>query len=237
MTDAIENLEQVTASALEESPYLQHAKEIEFLSSIENLKKVLRHSWLSDGRRESTAEHSWRLALMAYRYADKLDQPVDTEKCIKMALIHDLAEAKVGDIPVFVQTKQVKMKKFDDEKTAMKEYCEFLSDAQSNEMFAIWMEYENQQTYESKFIKALDKLEAFLQHAEASISTWEEREKRMVFQSKWLIRFCEFDSFLNALCDLVLQKCIHQLKAAGEDIERLIADAIAEEKEWEKMSA
>ena len=64
-------------------------KEMNFLHLADRLKKEMRHCWNTDGRRESVAEHSWRLPLMVFRYADRLDQPVNISKCLKMALIHD----------------------------------------------------------------------------------------------------------------------------------------------------
>lgn len=206
-------------------------KELAFLKTAENLKKELRHSWLSDGRRESVAEHSWRLGLMAYRYAGRLDQPVSVEKCLKLALVHDLAEAKVGDIPVFnCQTEDSKRNKFLREKAAMDEIKNSLGDKQGNELHEVWVEYEAQETYESKFIKALDKLEVFIQHNEAELSTWEENERRMIFQHKWLRKHCEFDSFLNNLCTAVIDQAIDKLKRAGEDVEQIRQAAEEEER-------
>ncbi len=71
---------------------------LNFLSSIEQIKKEMRHSWLSDGRQESTAEHCWRLALMVMLVAPYLQQAFDVDRAIKMALLHDIVEAEVGDI-------------------------------------------------------------------------------------------------------------------------------------------
>lgn len=206
-------------------------KELDFLFLAEKLKKELRHSWLSGGTRlESVAEHSWRLALMTFRYADKLDQPVNLEKCLKMALIHDLAEAETGDIPVFhCQSYAAKKDKYEKEHAIMLRIKNFLDDQQGNELYDLWLEYENQQTYEGKFVKALDKLEAFIQHNEAPLSTWEEREKRMIFQKKWLIKFCEFDSFLNAFCRSVIERGIAKLQTAGEDVAAIRQSAAEEE--------
>ena len=67
----------------------------------EGLKKELRHSWLSDGRRESVAEHTWRVALMAMALESSLPQKVNSEKLLKMIIIHDLVEAYATDIPAF----------------------------------------------------------------------------------------------------------------------------------------
>lgn len=203
-------------------------KELDFLFLAEKLKMELRHCWLSNGKRqESVAEHSWRLALMCLRYAGKLDQPVNVEKCLKLAIIHDLAEAKVGDVPVFNIISDTD--KFNLENSAMLELKHFLNDENGNEIYNIWHEFEMQTTPESKFVRALDKLEAFVQHNESPLSTWEEREKRMIFQSKWLRQYCEHDSFLSSLCHAVQEQSIKKLLEAGENLEKIKFQAKEEE--------
>ena len=68
---------------------------LDALSVAERLKDVTRHSYTSGGRRESVAEHSWRLTLMAYFVSDEFPD-IDHEKLLKMCLIHDLGEAFTG---------------------------------------------------------------------------------------------------------------------------------------------
>lgn len=205
-------------------------QEFQFLKIAENLKKELRHSWLSNGRQESVAEHSWRLCLMVFRFANRLDCSVNVEKCLKMALIHDLGEAITGDIPVFdTKTKHDKNIKFQNEYDAMQQIKNILdNDSQSQEMFELWHEYEMQNSYESRFIKALDKLEVFMQHNEANLSTLERKEKHMIFQEKWLRKYCRFDSFLDQLAEKVMQDSLNKLIAANEDIELLRKEALYE---------
>ena len=70
----------------------------------ERLKNTTRHCYTSSGRHESVAEHSWRLALMAYWISDEFPD-MDMDKVIRMCLIHDLGEAFTGDIPVFLKKK------------------------------------------------------------------------------------------------------------------------------------
>ena len=78
---------------------------IEFLNIIEKLKCNTRHSWTSNGRQESVAEHSWRTAVMALLVSNEFPA-VNINKVIKMCLIHDFGEAITGDIPAFLKTKQ-----------------------------------------------------------------------------------------------------------------------------------
>lgn len=197
-------------------------KELAFLKIAEGLKTELRHSWLSNCRQESVAEHSWRLALMAMRYASQLDKAVDVAKCIKYALIHDLPEAITGDIPVFeCQSIMSKAAKLEQEQRAMLQIRELLNDKQGEELYYLWLEYEQQETYESRFIKALDKLEAFIQHNEAPMETWEEHEKLMIFNPKWVKQYCLFDSFIYALYIAVEQQTLDKLRSFGENIELL----------------
>ncbi len=75
-------------------------KLLDFLTLAERLKRELRHSWLSDGRRESVAEHTWFVALVALLAHGRLEEPVRLDRVLAMALVHDLAEAEAGDVPL-----------------------------------------------------------------------------------------------------------------------------------------
>jgi putative hydrolase of HD superfamily len=74
---------------------------LDFRPLAERLERELRHSWLSDGRRESVAEHTWFVALMALLAYGRLEDPVRLDRVLAMAVVHDLAEAEVGDVPFF----------------------------------------------------------------------------------------------------------------------------------------
>ncbi|WP_312936844.1 HD domain-containing protein [Pseudomonas sp.] len=78
-------------------------KRLAFIEQVESLKSTMRTACSATGRNESTAEHSWRLALMAMVYADALDA-VDPYKLLKMCIIHDLGEAVSGDVPATRKT-------------------------------------------------------------------------------------------------------------------------------------
>ncbi len=140
-------------------------KFIEFMGKIEKLKCNTRHSWTSSGRRESVAEHSWRLTVMAYLTKDEFPE-IDNEKLIKMCLIHDFGEAVIGDIPSFYKTES-------DEEREAEAVRELVSDLpNADELIALFDEMDKMETPEARLWRALDKIEAVISHNEADISTW-----------------------------------------------------------------
>ena len=144
---------------------------IDFLTEIEKLKCNTRHSWTSSGRRESVAEHSWRLAVMAMLCADEYPD-LDINKVIKMCLIHDFGEALTGDVPSFWKTAEHEAA----EDKAVESLLSRLPDAICRELTALFDEMNTRQTPEAKLYKALDNMEAVLSHNEAPLSTWLPRE-------------------------------------------------------------
>ncbi len=140
---------------------------ISFLHIIEKLKCNTRHSWTSSGRRESVAEHSWRLSVMAMLCRDEYPA-LDIDRVIKMCLIHDFGEAVLGDIPSFYKTKNDEA----EEISAVKELISKLPDETRSEFESLYDELTALETDEAKLFKALDNLEAVLSHNEADISTW-----------------------------------------------------------------
>lgn len=199
---------------------------IRFLNIAEKLKSELRHSWLSCHRQESVAEHSWRMSLMVILFAPYLNKPVNMEKCLKMAILHDLAEAEVGDIPVFeTQSKEAKERKQALELAAMKKMCAALPKPLGEDMFSLWLEYEEKQSFEALFVNALDKIEVHLQHVEAPLSTWIEAERDMLFQDKWMKDHCKFDPVLMEFAEKIIQLGIEKLTTAGEDIDLIVQRA------------
>lgn len=140
---------------------------IAFCAMIEKLKCNTRHSWTSSGRRESVAEHSWRLAVLAMLCADEYPE-LDNDKLIRMCLIHDLGEALTGDVPSFYKTEQNEMT----EREAWEIILGSLPEPYATEFRALYEEMEARETPEAKLYKALDNMEAVISHNEASLETW-----------------------------------------------------------------
>ena len=140
---------------------------IDFLGKVEKLKSIPRHCVTSDGVTENVAGHSWRVAFMALLLKDEIEG-VDMDKVIRMCLIHDIGEAVTGDIPTFNKTKEHE----EIEKLAVDNLLKNLPDGLYREFIQLFAEMEALETSEAKVYKALDKLEAVIQHNESDPATW-----------------------------------------------------------------
>lgn len=140
---------------------------IDFLGRIEKLKSVPRHCVTADGVVENVTAHSWRTAVMAYLMKDELED-IDTDKVIRMCLLHDIGEAVTGDIPTFEKTEEHE----EVEKQAVDELLKSLPGPLYQEITALFEEMDAQETKEARVYKALDKLEAVIQHNQSDIRTW-----------------------------------------------------------------
>ena len=184
-----------------------------FLSLAEKLKSTLRHGWTSTGRQESVAEHSWRVSLMVILLSPYLNEKVNIEKALKMSIIHDLAECKTGDIHFFEIKNDIRKKnnKYEKEKKVMQEMKKVLANEIGEELFDLWIEFEETISYEAKFVLAVDKLEAHLQHNDANTDTWTEEEKQSVFND-YLNEFVIFDPSLRSLKNEIIEQSKNKLQ-------------------------
>ena len=140
---------------------------IDFLRVMERLKDAPRHCWTTGGRRESVAEHSWRVALMAMLMADEFPG-VDMDKVIRMCLVHDIGEAITGDIPTFLKTDADRVV----EGREVDALIGGLPAPWPETLGALFDEMDAQQTLEARLYKALDRMEAIQSHNESDPATW-----------------------------------------------------------------
>ena len=193
---------------------------LELIKLGEKLKSEMRHSWLSNGRQESVAEHTWRVSLMAMLMEPYLTEKVDSAKLLKMIIIHDLVEAEAGDIPAFdtMNDPAAKEQKALSERKSIERIKNLLGNDLGEELYHLWIEFEEKETYEDKVANALDKLEAQIQHNEADITTWLEVEHKMSFM---MGKHVEFDAALLMFKDIIEGEADLKLKDAGIDTEKL----------------
>ncbi len=179
---------------------------LEILHVAERLKDAGRHCSTSKGRRESVAEHSWRIALMAMLLREEFPA-LDMDRVVDMCLIHDLGECFTGDIPTFVKTDADRKT----EEELLADWVAGLPPALSARLGELYREMDAQQTQEAKLYKALDKLEALIQHNESPLSTWAENEYEL--NKRYAFDAVAFSDWLTALRQEILRDTLDKIEA------------------------
>ena len=134
---------------------------LDFFKTAVNLKNISRQGWmdkLSLKHPESVADHSYSMAIMGMIISDL--ENYDSEKILKMILLHDLAESKIGDYTPNQISNENKIKI---ENNAYDEIISTLPEAIKLQYGKLWEEYQNQESSESKIVHQIDKLEMALQ--------------------------------------------------------------------------
>ena len=196
----------------------QIASILNVLTLAERLKFELRHSYTSSGRQESVAEHTWRMSLMAVLIEPLLKEKVDVARLLKMIILHDLVEAEAKDISALdvLRNPELKIQKQENEKKAIENLRLALKETNGDEIYDLFYEFENKETYEAKLANALDKLEVQLQHNHADFSTWEEIEYDMCYM---MDKHVLFDETLFELKKQIEHAAEQKMKAEGVDTE------------------
>ena len=184
------------------------AEFLEILHVAERLKDTPRHCTTSKRRVESVAEHSWRISLMAFLLKDEFPQ-VDMDKVVKMCLIHDLGECFTGDIPTFIKTDTDRTV----EDSLLSQWVNTLPPELSEDLRALYEEMEAQVTPEAKIFKALDKLEALIQHNESPIDTWAENEYEL--NKTYAFDTVAFSAWLTDLRKEILRDTLDKIDREG----------------------
>ncbi len=148
-------------------------QQIQFIKEIDKLKYIQRRTRLfHSDRHENDAEHSWHLAMMAIVLASHSDHEIDILKVVKMVLIHDIVEIDAGDVFIYDTVKN--HSNTDEELLAAKRLFGMLPDEHAKELIAVWLEFEEGQTAEAKFARAMDRLQPLLQNTSNNGGTWNE---------------------------------------------------------------
>lgn len=165
---------------------------LKILNVAEKLKCNTRHCYTSSGRHESVAEHCWRTALMAMLLESEFPQ-ADMNKVIKMILIHDLGEAFTGDIPCFNKTSKDEA----NESNVLDDWVKTFPEPEQKQWLELYAEMNALETQEAKIYKALDKMEAVIQHDESDLSTWIPLEYELQF--KYGLENVQFSDYMKNL--------------------------------------
>ncbi|XP_046858857.1 5'-deoxynucleotidase HDDC2-like [Xenia sp. Carnegie-2017] len=134
---------------------------MQFMTVVSKLKSLKRTGWVKSGiaNPEHVADHMYMMAVMTF-FIDEEDLNLSRERCLKLALVHDMAECIVGDITPFCGVS--KKEKHAMEQDAMTKISR-LAGKVGKELISLWEEYESQSTPEAKFVKNLDRFDMILQ--------------------------------------------------------------------------
>lgn len=186
---------------------------LETFKKAEKLKSVLRCAYTSDGKRkESSADHSWMLALLAMIFFDEIKINVNRLRVLKMLITHDLAEAIAGDS--YPWDKKKRIGKHEREEKALREITSTLPFQSRKEIMELWQEFERMKTKESRFAHAIDKMEVILQHNVADIKTWLRGDFDL--NPYWKDEYYNLDPFLRKFKDQVNRETMAKITKAGK---------------------
>jgi putative hydrolase of HD superfamily len=136
---------------------------LEILLEANELKAIPRMGWRVRGVRdgESVAEHSYAVALASMIIADRMDAPVDKEKLLRIALLHDLPEHMLGDIHAPASKLMGEEVKEAAELRILEQLFDGLPGGDA--YLALWKEFSERSSLEGRIVRAVDKLEMFTQ--------------------------------------------------------------------------
>ena len=149
------------------------AKQLAFALEIDKEKNILRQTHLSGhGRNENDAEHAWHMAIMAYLLREYSNEPVDITRVMLMCLIHDVVEIDAGD--TYAYDEEGKKTQKAREEAAKERIYSLLPEDQKEELAAIFDEFEESKTPESKFAHAMDNLQPLMLNNSNDGGDWRE---------------------------------------------------------------
>jgi putative hydrolases of HD superfamily len=149
-----------------------------FIHAAERLKTELRRAHKSSGAQESVAEHSWRLCLMTLALSRTIEG-MEGDKCLRMALIHDLPEIYAGDVSRLDLPAHAE--RHDREQAALERLNTMVAPDVAEELSRLWSEFEEGNSAEARLVRLLDRLEVLIQHNESDIATWSDLEKEIQY--------------------------------------------------------
>lgn len=150
-------------------------KQLAFSLEIDKVKNIFRQTHLSgNGRNENDAEHSWHMAIMAYLLREYSNEDIDIAKVMLMCLIHDIVEIDAGDTYAYDAEALQSQKARED--AAKQRIFAILPEEQAQELIALFDEFEEYETAESKFAHAMDNIQPLILNNSNNGGDWREHD-------------------------------------------------------------
>lgn len=152
-------------------------RQLAFIAEMDKMKGIVRQTPLVDrSRRETDAEHSWHIAVMALLLAEHADRPVDAAKVMRMLLIHDVVEIDAGD--TFIYDAAGNADKREREQKAADRLFGLLPDDQNAALRALWEEFEAGETAEARFAASIDRFQPIMNNHLSGGGSWQANKVR-----------------------------------------------------------
>ncbi len=178
-------------------------KKLQFLVLLDKMKTVYRQTLLADkSRRETDAEHSWHMAVMAMIFSDMAPEGVDTDKVIKMCLVHDLVEIFAGD--TFCYDEKAGLDKVEREKAAADRLFAILPEKDGAEVRSLWEEFEGKSTPDALFAASLDTFQPIINNFLTDGHTWKKgKVKRSQVEKRAAVIEKGFPAGWDTICKII----------------------------------
>ena len=178
-------------------------RRLDFLIASHHLTGVLRLNRLLDGSRgESSAEHSWHLALMATVLADEHAPGVDLGRVLTMVVIHDLVEVEAGDVPIYDEQRRLDIVAV--ERSAAVAMFGRLPRPQGQRLLELWHEFEAAETDDARFARAIDRLQPLLLHWASDGAAWAARGITVAQERRLMAVIAQFWPSLGPVADALV---------------------------------
>ena len=181
---------------------------LSFIEEIGILKSLPRTGWLIHGIKngESIADHCYRMTLLSMVLADTLvakGMKIDTEKVMRLSLLHEIAEARIGDIPFTVLTYIPEEVKEIGERKAVTSMLEKFGSI-GKWYQELWEEFEQNETIEAKLVRAADKLELMIQVLEYEKLGYQSLNQ--FWENDWNQRGFDISPLIQEIMELLTKK-------------------------------
>ena len=178
-------------------------KKLQFLILLDKMKNVYRQTLLiGKSRRETDAEHSWHIAVMAMIFADCAPEGVNRDRVIKMCLVHDLVEIFAGD--TFCYDEKAAMDKEEREQEAAERLFSILPQNDGNELKLLWEEFERQDSKDALFAASLDRFQPLINNFLTDGQTWKKgKVSRGQVEKRMSVIKEGFPAAWKTACDMI----------------------------------